>query len=124
MELTHVDLDERVGVTEKKLGQRLGQLGFAHTRRPGENERTRRPLGVFKACAGAPDRLGDRLDGVVLADDALMELILHAQQARGLLLGQFEHRNARPVAQNFSDLFVINLGDDIEIPCTPLLFAL
>ena len=124
MELTHVDLDERVGVTEKELGQRLGQLGLSHAGRPGEDERARRPLRVFKACAGAPDRLGDRLDGVILADDALVKLILHAQQARGLLFGQLEHRNAGPVAQNFSDLFVINLGDDIEIPCTPLLFAL
>src|SRR5271166_1514903 len=42
MELAHVDLDQRVVVTEQEVGQRLGQLGLTHTGRAGEDERARR----------------------------------------------------------------------------------
>jgi hypothetical protein len=31
VELTHVDLDERVVVAEQEVGQRLGQLGLTDT---------------------------------------------------------------------------------------------
>ncbi|CAG7170935.1 hypothetical protein PICSAR21_03545 [Mycobacterium avium subsp. paratuberculosis] len=124
MELAHVDLDERVVVAEQEVGQRLGQLGLTDTGRAGEDERARRPLGVLQPGAGAADRLGDRLDGVLLADDPLVQLVLHAQQARGLGLGQLEHRDAGPVAQHLGDLLVVHLGDHVEVAGAPLLFAL
>ena len=115
MELAHVDLDERVVVAEQEVGQRLGQLGLTDTGRAGEDERTRRALGVLQPGAGAADRLGDRLDRVLLADDPLVQLVLHAQQPGGLGLGELEHRDAGPVAQHLGDLLVVDLGDHVEI---------
>ncbi len=115
MELAHVDLDERVVVAEQEVGQRLGQLGLADTGRAGEDERAGRALGVLQAGAGTPDGLADGLDGVLLADDPLVQLIFHAQQARGLGLGQLVHRDAGPVAQHLGDLLVVHLGDEVEI---------
>ncbi len=115
MELAHVDLDERVVVAEQEVGQRLGQLGLTDTGRAGEDERARRALGILQPGAGAADRLGDRLDGVLLADDPLVDLVLHAQQPSGLLLGQLEHRDAGPVAEHLGDLLVVDLGDHVEI---------
>ena len=115
MELAHVDLDERVVVAEQEVGQRLGQLGLTDTGRAGEDERARRALGVLQARAGAADRLADRLDGVLLADDPLVHLVLHAQQPSGLLLGQLEHGDTGPVAENLGDLLVVDLCDDVEI---------
>ena len=115
MELTHVDLDERVVVTEQERRQRLGQLGLSDTGRTGEDERARRALGILQPGTGAADRLGDRLDGILLPDDPLVQLILHAQQPSGLLLGQLEHRNARPVPQHLGDLLIVDLGDDVEV---------
>src|SRR4029450_8566921 len=50
--------------------------------------RAGRALRVLQAGPGAADRLGDRLDRVVLADDPLVQLVLHAQQPGRLLLGQ------------------------------------
>ena len=115
MELAHVDLDERVVVAEQELRQRLGQLGLTDTGRAGEDERARRAPRILQPGAGAPDRLGDGLDGVLLADDPLVDLVLHAQQPGGLLLGQLEHRDAGPVAEHLGDLLVVDLGDHVEI---------
>ncbi len=115
MELAHVDLDERVVVAEQEVGQRLGQLGLTHTGRAGEDERAGRALGVLEACTGAADRLGHRLDGVLLADDPLVDLVLHAQQPSRLLLGQLEHGDTGPVAEHLGDLLVVDFGHDVEI---------
>ena len=56
-EFAHVDLDERVLGTEHELGECLGQLGLAYTRRAKEDERADRPLGVLQAGASASDGL-------------------------------------------------------------------
>ena len=72
-------------------------------------------LGSFRPGTRAADRLVNRLDGVLLADDPLVDLVLHAQQPSGLLLGQLEHRDAGPVAEHLGDLLVVDLGDDVEI---------
>ena len=124
MEFAHVDLDERVVVTEQEVGQRLGQLGLTHTGRAGEDERARRALGVLQPRAGTTDRLGHGLDRVLLADDPLVDLVFHAQQPGGLGLGELEHRDAGPVAEHLGDLVVVHLGDHVEIAGAPLLFAL
>ena len=42
--LAHVDLNERVLVTEHEFGQRLGEQRFAHTGRAGEDKRPGWPL--------------------------------------------------------------------------------
>src|SRR5690606_39481850 len=93
-ELRHVEGDQRVLVTEEELGERLGQLGLTDTGRAGEDERTTGALRVLQTGARTADRLRQRLDGVDLADDPLVELVLHAQQAGRLLLGQLEARDA------------------------------
>src|ERR1700694_1742820 len=124
VELAHVDLDERVVVAEQEVGQRLGQLGLTDTGRAGEDERARRALRILQAGAGTPNRLRNRLDGVLLADDPLVDLVLHAQQPSGFLLGQLEHRDAGPVAQHLCDLLVVDLGHDVQITRAPLLLTL
>src|SRR5690606_16601756 len=92
--------------------------------RAGEDERTGRTLRVLQARTRTTDRLGDGLDGVLLADDPLVQLVLHAEQTRGLLLGELEHRDTGPVGEDLGDLFLVDLGDDVEIARTPLLLAL
>ena len=44
-----------------------------------------------------------------------MQLVLHAEQTRGLLLGELEDRDARPDGEDLGDLLVVDLGDHIEI---------
>ncbi len=53
-----------------------------------------------------------------------MQLVLHAEQTGGLLLGELEHRDTGPVGEYLGDLLVVDLGHHIQITGTPLLFAL
>src|SRR5699024_4488944 len=122
--LTHVDLDERVVLTEQELRQRLGQLRLADTGRPGEHERAGRTARILHPAPGATDGLRHRLDGVVLTDDALVQLRLHPHQPRGLFLGESEHGDAGPVRQHLGDLLLVDLRDDVEIAFLPLLLPL
>ena len=45
-ELGHIDADHGLIGIEQKFGQRLAQLGFAHTGRPEKHERTTWPVWV------------------------------------------------------------------------------
>ena len=124
VELAHVDLDEILVRAEEELRQRLGQLSLTHTGRAGEDEGTGWAVRILQAGAGAPDSTGDGLDRLVLADDALVQLVFHAQQAVGFLLGELEHRDARPVCEHLGDLVLADLRDLLQVAGLPLLFLL
>ena len=119
--LAHVELDQRVLVTEQELGERPGQLRLADAGRPGEDERPTGALGVLQARPGPPDRLRQRLDGVVLADHPAVQLVLHAQQPLRLLLGQLEHRDAGGGGEDLSDELLVDLGRGVHVAGLPLL---
>src|SRR3954463_12229633 len=104
--LRHVDADHRVLVAEEELGERARQLLLAPAGGAKEEEGAGRPLRVLQAGARAADRLRDDLDRLVLADDALVELVLHAHQLLGLGLGQLEHRDAGPHRDDVGDLLL------------------
>src|SRR5699024_2550556 len=86
--LGQVQLDARLLVAEQELGERLGQLRLPDAGGAGEDERAAGTLGILEPGTRAPDRAGDGLDGLVLPDDALVQLLLHVEQPRGLLLGE------------------------------------
>ena len=111
--LRHVHADQRVLVAEQVLGQRTGQLGLAHAGRAEEHERAHRALGVLEAGARPADGAGDRLDGVVLADDPAVQRIFHA----GQLLDSFSSSLASgmPVQRD-----TMNSMSTSPTCCTPL----
>ena len=88
LELAHVQPDHPVRLAEQRLGQRPGQLGLADAGRAEEQEAAHRPVRVGQPGPGAADRLGDRVDRVVLADHPLVQVPLQAQQPVPLLLGE------------------------------------
>ncbi len=108
-ELAHVDLDERILAAEHELGERLGQLRLAHAGGAEEDERADGALGVLEAGAGAANGLGDGVDGLVLADDTLVQRVLHLQQPLGLLLGDARDRDAGPQRHDLGDVLVGHL---------------
>jgi hypothetical protein len=112
--LGHVEGDHRLLVAEEELGQRLGQLGLAHARGTQEDERPARPLGVLEPGPGAADGLGDGVDGVLLADDPLVELLLHPEQLLGLLLGQLVDRDAGPDREDLGDGLLVDLVEEVD----------
>src|SRR3954454_964072 len=123
--LGHVDAHHRFLVAEEELGERARELGLAHAGRAKEDERAGRALRILEARARAADRLRDDLDGRVLADDALVELLLHAHELLRLGLGELEHRDAGPHGHNVGDLLLADgraLG--VALAPLPLLFEL
>ena len=122
--LRHVDLDHRVLVAEEELGERARELGLADARGPEEDERAGRPLRVLDARAGAADRLGHGDDRLVLADDALVQLLLHPHEPLGLGLGELEDRDARPHGHDVGDLFLADLRLLLALVRAPLLLEL
>ena len=110
LELAHVEPDHRVLVAEQRLGERPRELGLADAGRPEEEERADRPVRVAQPRARAPDRAGDRLDGLVLPDHALVELRLEAEQALALLLGQLCDRDAGAARHDLGDVVGEHLG--------------
>src|SRR4051812_13594894 len=118
--LGHVQLDQRVLAAEEELGERLGELGLADAGGAGEDERATGAARVLQAGTGAANGLGQRLDGVVHADDPLVQLVLHVEQPAGLLLGQLEHRDAGARSQDLGDELLVDLGHDVHVARLPL----
>jgi hypothetical protein len=71
-------------------------------------------LGVLEAGPGAADGLGDRLDGVLLADDPLVQLVLHAQELGGLLLGELVDGDAGPHGEHLGDGLLVDLVEEVD----------
>ena len=75
---------------------------------PEEDERADRPPRVLDARAGADHRVGDEPHRLVLADDALVQHLVEAQQLLALALDQPRDRDAGPARDDLGDLV---LGD-------------
>ncbi len=120
--LGHVELDQGGFVAEQELGEGLGGLGLPHPRRSQEDEGTGGPFGILEPGPGPANRLGDRHDGVVLADDALVQLVLHVEQLGGLLLGEPVHRDAGPLGEHLGDLLLVDdpVGGHAGFPHLPI----
>ena len=84
--LAHVDADHRPLVIEEELRERLGELGLAHTGRTEEEERPGGPIGVGDACARTSYGVAHFAHRLGLTDDALVEVVLHAQELLALAL--------------------------------------
>ena len=112
--LAHIELDQCLIVAEQELGEGLGQFGLTHAGGAQEDERTARTLRVLESGTSTTDGLADRLDGVLLTDDPLVEFVLHAQQAGGLLFGELVDGNTGPQREHLGDGFLIDLIEEID----------
>ena len=106
--LAHVDAHHGLLVVEQKLRQRASRLRFAHTRRPKKNKRADGPLGIAQPRSRTPDRVSDHAQRLVLAHHALTQPILHRHQLLHFAFKHAAHRNARPLAHNFGDVFLVH----------------
>ena len=57
--------------------------------------------------------LADGVDGVLLADDPLMELVLHGEELLGLLLGELVDRDAGPHREHLGDGLLVDLVEQV-----------
>ena len=105
-ELRHVDAHHRLLGVEQELGERLAELGLADTRRSEEQERTVRPARIGETGARAADGVRDDAHGLLLADDAPRQRVLHAQELLLLALEHLGDRDAGPLRDDLGDLLV------------------
>ena len=71
---------------------------------PEEHERADRPVRVLEPGAGAAHRGRDGVHRFRLADDALGELVLHAQELLALAFEHLVDRNAGPARDDLRDV--------------------
>ena len=76
---------------------------------PEEQEDADRAVGVGEPGARAPQRVGDRLDRLVLADDPLVQALLHVDQLLDLALHQARDRDPRPLGDDLGDVLLGHL---------------
>ncbi len=120
-ELAHVERDQRRLVVEQELGERLGELGLSDARGAGEDERAGGALRVLEAGALAADRAGEGRDGLLLSDDALVQRLLHEDQAAGLLLGELEDGDAGGLCEHLGDQAFVDDRVARDVAAAPLL---
>src|SRR5690606_19283569 len=97
------------------------ELGLSDTGRAGEDERTRGTLRILEACALTSDRAGECRDGLFLPDYALMQRLLHEDEAAGLFFGELEDRDAGGLCEHLGDQPLIDDGRGCDVAGTPLL---
>ena len=107
--LGHVEPHHRPLVVEHELGERAGELGLADAGRAEEDERADRPVGVLEAGARAAKRVGHRLDRLLLADDALVQALLHVDELLDLPLEQARGGDPRPRRDDRGDVVLVDL---------------
>ena len=104
----HIDANHVFLVIEHELGQRAGQLGFADSGGTEKNKRADGPVRIFEAGAGANHRVGDGVHGLVLADDALVQMIGEPQQFFFFAFEQSRNRNAGPARHHRRNIVLVD----------------
>ena len=102
--LAHVDADHGPLVVEQERGERLGQLGLADAGGPEEQERPGGTVLLRDPGPRAADGVGHGPHGLGLPDHAAAELVLHAQELRGLALEQAPGGDAGPRRHDVRDV--------------------
>ena len=74
-----------------------------------EDERADRAVRILQPGARAAQRVRDRRDGLVLADHALVQPLLHVDQLLGLALEQPVDRDPGPAADDGRDVVLVDL---------------
>ena len=109
----HIDAHQRILIVEHEPGERLGQLGLADAGRSNKDERSDRPAGILEARARPADGIRDGVDGLLLADNALVQTGFHLQELLGLGLHHLADRNAGPLMDYRGD--VVHIDDLVQL---------
>src|SRR5712692_4876264 len=104
-ELRHVEAYQRLLRTKQKLRQAPGDFRLADAGRPEEEEAAHRTQRRLESRAAATNGAGQRGDGLVLADDALMEFWLNAQKFLLFVFLDGGDADAGPARDDFFNVF-------------------
>ena len=96
-------------VVEQEIRERAGELGLAHAGRAEEQETADRPIRVGQPGPAPAHRVGDRGHRLVLADHALVQTVLEADELLDLAFEQTRDGHAGPLRDDLGDVFVVDL---------------
>ena len=102
--LRHIEADERLVGAEEELGQSAGHFRFAHAGWSQEQERADGAMRRLEAGARAANSAGEGADGLLLRDDALVQLFLDAEQLLRLFFLDAGDGHAGPAGDNILDV--------------------
>ena len=100
----HIDADHRPLIIEEELRESLGQLGLADSRWTEEKERSGRSIRVGNTRASTTYGVTDLAHRLGLPDDALIEVVLHAEQLLALTLEHATCGDAGPGRHHLGDV--------------------
>ena len=98
LELAHIDGDDVLLAAVHGFGQGQGRFGLAHAGGAGQHEHADRLARVVEAGAGGLDTLGYHLQGVVLADDAFLQVLVEVEHRLQFVAGHAAYRDTRQSA--------------------------
>src|SRR6266496_3798645 len=114
--LRHVDLNQRVGVTEHEFGESAREIRFADSSGTEKDERTDRAPWILQVGARATQSFADGGDRFLLTNDALLHFGFHHEELLCFLLLHPLQRNAgdlrddvHHVVRGYHDLFFFPL---------------
>ncbi len=117
----HVEADHRVLLAEDRLGESLGEFRLADAGRSEEQEGGDGTATFAQAGSREAYCVAHGLDGFLLTDDALVEALLHLDQALTLLGREFVDRHACELGHNLRDMFGAYLRRGRAAPAPPTL---
>mmetsp|Transcript_870 Transcript_870/g.2578 ORF Transcript_870/g.2578 Transcript_870/m.2578 type:complete len:743 (+) Transcript_870:2502-4730(+) len=120
-ELRHVKPHHGFLGSEVVGSKRLRQFRLANTSWSRENERCNRPVGVLQANSCPSDGLRDGNHGLLLADDPVVEGILHLQEPLALVARHLLHWDSSPAGNNVGD---VSLSDHRSCLASSLILCL
>ena len=106
--LRHVEAHQALLAAEQEAGQRARDFGLADAGGAQEQERSGRTVAGLQAGARTADGAGQRRNRLLLADDALVQLLFDAQQLGDLFFLDGGHGDAGPARHH---VFDVVLGD-------------
>ena len=91
-------------VTEHYFSKSLRELCLTYTGSAQEDERTGRSLLVLETEPAAADGLGDSMNGLILADDSLLEFCFEILKLIGIRFCDLRSRDAGPLGKDYGNI--------------------
>ena len=104
----HVNAYQCIFIVEHEPGKCLGQFGFTYTRGTDKDERTDRACRILQAGPRAADGIGDGVDRLLLADNAIVQTCFHVQELFRLAFHHLGKRDACPLVNDRGDIVHIH----------------
>ena len=120
----HIQGVQRVLIAKHKVGDGFGQQRFANAGWTKEQERTHWTLWIFQTRSTLANGAGHGLDGLLLTNNGLVKLRLQLKQSLAFFLGQTRQWNARHLAHNFRDHFLVHGSRGLVHAIAPALLQL